>query len=42
MLVSKIAGSNWDLRKQRLDIGSEFSVPTEWYGVSVMEVFDRF
>lgn len=42
LLVSKIAGSNWDLRKQRLDIGSEFSVPTEWYGVSVMEVFDRF
>lgn len=39
--VSKTAGNHWNLRRQKLDIGESFTVPTFWYGAKIYADFER-
>lgn len=42
LTVGKISGNNWDLKKQRIDNGSSFTVKPSAYYVSVQDYFMRF
>jgi len=42
LVISEISRGNWSLRRQRLDKGQNFSVPTKAYGAKVYEEFRRF
>ena len=42
LTVSKFSGGTHDLVRQKLGMGSEFAVPTSWYGVKIYEEFERF
>lgn len=42
LTLVKFSGSHFDIRRQRVDIGSEFSVEMSDYGIAVYEYFDRF
>lgn len=42
LLTSKVNGNHWDIKRQKLDIGTSFSVPTEFYGAAVYGDFMRF
>lgn len=39
--VSRVSGSHWDLKRQRLGEGSRFTVETEAYGAAVYAEFER-
>ena len=41
-VVSEIASGTQNLRRQRLNAGKSFTVPTSWKGVKVYEEFERF
>lgn len=41
LIVNRLAGNHWDLKRQRLGRGKEFSVETEWYGLAVYAEFER-
>lgn len=42
LTLSKVSGGNWDISRQRLDVGDKFSVETDWYGAALEEDFFRF
>lgn len=42
LTVSKFSGNHHDLIRQKLGMGEEFSVTTNWYGIRVYEEFERF
>lgn len=42
LTVAKIAKGNLDLRRQKLDVGTSFSVTTSVYGISIYTDFLRF
>ena len=41
LTISKISGGHHDIRRQRLDIGTSFTVTAEWFGVKIYEHFLR-
>ena len=41
LAISETAGSHWNLRRQKLDIGQSFSIPTKFYGAKVYTDFLR-
>jgi hypothetical protein len=42
LVVSRVAGSHWDLRRQKLNIGDTFTVETHAYGAAIYTDFIRF
>lgn len=42
LVVSRHSGGNWNIRRQRLDVGSTISVESESYAVAVYDYFKRF
>lgn len=42
LALSKFSGNHFDIRRQRVDVGSEFQVEMADYGIAVFEYFDRF
>lgn len=42
LTVSKFSGNHWDTIRERLDIGTSFSVPTDWWVVHFYNDFERF
>ena len=42
LVISEISRGSWSLRRQRLDKGVNFSVPTKAYGAKIYEEFRRF
>lgn len=42
LTVSRFAGNHWDTNRQRLDLGEEFVLPSEWIYVHVYEDLERF
>lgn len=41
LTVSKVSGNQWDLDRQRLGKGSQFSISTSWYGIAVYSEYER-
>ena len=39
--VSKFSGNHWDLRRQKLDMGEVFTVPTFWHGTKIYSDLER-
>lgn len=42
LTVSKFAGGHHDLNRQKLGMGTSYSVETSWYGIKVYDEFIRF
>lgn len=42
LTVSKFSGNHHNLVREKLGLGSSFSVNTSWYGVKIYEEFERF
>ena len=42
LALSKFSGNHFDIRRQRIDIGSEFQVEMGDYGIAIFEYFERF
>ena len=42
LTVSSFAGNHWDTNRQSIDLGAEFSLPTEWWFIHVYEELERF
>lgn len=40
--VASFAGNHWDTNRQAIDLGSEFTLPSEWVYVHVYEELERF
>lgn len=40
--VSKFAGNHWDTNRQSIDLGTSYSVPTEWIFIHVYDEWERF
>lgn len=41
LTISKISGGHHEIRRQRLDIGTSFTISAEWFGVKIYEHFLR-
>lgn len=41
LTVSKLSGNHWDIDRQRLGKGSQFSVETSWYGLAIYSEYER-
>ena len=42
LTVSKFSGNHWDTIRERLDMGTSFSVSTDWWVVHFYNEFERF
>lgn len=42
LTVSKFSGNHWDTIRERMDLGTEFSVDTYWWEVHFYNEFERF
>lgn len=42
LTVARFAGNHWDTNRQALDLGSEFTLPREWFYVHVYDELERF
>lgn len=42
LTVSKFSGNHWDTNRERLDVGSVYTVPTYWWDVHFYNEFERF
>lgn len=42
LTVSKFSGNHWDTIRERMDLGTEFSVDTSWWEVHFYNEFERF
>ena len=40
--VSKFSGNHWDTIRERMDLGTSFSIPTSWWVVHFYNDFERF
>lgn len=40
--VASFAGNHWDTNRQNLDMGTEFTLPSEWAYIHVYEELERF
>lgn len=40
--VARFAGNHWDTNRQRIDLGEEFTLPSEWIFIHVYEDLERF
>lgn len=41
LIVNRLSGGHWDIKRQRLGRGQEYSVETEWYGLGIYAEFER-
>lgn len=42
LTVARFAGNHWDTNRQLIDMGSEFTLPSEWIFIHVYEDLERF
>lgn len=42
LTVARFAGNHWDTNRQLIDMGSEFTLPSEWIFIRVYEDLERF
>lgn len=42
LTVSKFSGNHWDTARERMDLGTQFSVDTYWWDVHFYNEFERF
>lgn len=42
LIVSKFSGNHWDTNRERMDLGTEFTVETSWWVVHFYNEFERF
>lgn len=42
LTLSKFSGNHHDIIRQKLGMGSSFSLTTSWYGIKIYEEFERF
>ena len=41
LIVNRLSGNHWDIKRQRLGRGKEFTVETDWYGLAIYAEFER-
>lgn len=42
LTVAKFAGNHWDTNRQAIDLGSEFTLPRQWFYIHVYDELERF
>ncbi|WP_125154449.1 hypothetical protein [Clostridium rectalis] len=42
LTISRFSGNHWDIRRQKLNVGESFNVPTKFYGAKIYADFARF